>query len=170
MLCSFLLDKGTKSYYTKYDFVLRRKNMNSLKQLNQLNLLTSEINGVFHETSVRLGLSDSASIILYTLCTNEGSCQLSDIVKLSGVSKQTINSALRKLEKEEFVVLTPMDQRRKRVSLTEKGAQLAQQTVAKMIDKEKRMFDSWTEEEMEAYVRLTQRYLNDIRQAFREIV
>lgn len=63
-----------------------------------------------------------------------------------------------------------MDQRRKRVSLTEKGAQLAQQTVAKMIDKEKRMFDSWTEEEMEAYVRLTQRYLNDIRQAFREIV
>ena len=135
----------------------------------RINLLVSEINGVFHDVSIAMGLSDSASIILYTL-SSYGSCLLSDIVRLSGVSKQTINSALRKLEAEGIVTVIPEDHRRKRVSLTPQGKALAENTVEKMIAVENALFDSWPEEDRDAYVRLTQRYLDQIREGFQKII
>lgn len=141
--------------------------MNDLKRLN---LLTSEINGVFHDASARMGLSDSVSIILYTLTTLGGSCQLADLVRMSGTSKQTINSALRKLEQEQLIRLEPTGTRRKLVCLTEGGKALADSTVAHLIVKENEVLATFTAEDREAYLRLTQRYLDGIREKFKEIL
>ena len=141
-----------------------------MKELTRLNLLTSEINGVFHDTSVRLGLSDSVSLILYTLTTLGGQCQLAELVQMSGTSKQTINSALRKLEAEKIVRLELIGARRKLICLTPAGKILANNTVSKLIAKENEVFDAWTEEDREAYLRLTQRYLDGIREKFKEIL
>ena len=68
------------------------------KEMRRYNHLVGEIDGVYHEMSLRLGLSDSAMIVLYTLCDSGGPCPLRDICRRSGLSKQTVNSALRKLE------------------------------------------------------------------------
>ena len=38
------------------------------KDMEKLNYLLSEIDEVYHDASVRLGVSDSAMRILYTLC------------------------------------------------------------------------------------------------------
>lgn len=68
-------------------------------QVKRFNYLMNEIDTAYHEAALKLGLSDSASMILYTICNLGGSCLLSDIYGLSGISRQTLNSALRKLEK-----------------------------------------------------------------------
>lgn len=44
-------------------------------------------------SAVKSGVSDSTSFIFYMLYINNGSCLLNEIYKLSGISKQTINSA-----------------------------------------------------------------------------
>ena len=75
------------------------------EQVKRFNLLTTEIDAAYHEATLKLGLSDSAMIILYTICLFEGACPLGDIVVLSGLPKQTVNSALRKLEGEDVVYL-----------------------------------------------------------------
>lgn len=133
------------------------------------NRLISEIDEVYHEIAVKQGFSDSAMSILYELSENEGSCRLTDLIRQSGVNKQTINSALRKLEKDEIVYLEPAGGKSKRVCLTEKGFVTVHETVEKVKDVEKKIYASWSREEWELYVKLTERYLNQLREEMKEI-
>lgn len=138
-------------------------------QMERFNFLLTEIDAVYHEAALKLGLSDSAMLILYTVCSREGACPLNDITRTSGVSKQTINSALRKLEAEEIVCLETMGARRKRVCLTEKGKRLAERTVFRLIEAENEILGSWSEDEQMIYMELTQRYLNLFKEKIKEM-
>lgn len=126
-------------------------------QMKRFNLLMSEIDAAYHDAALKLGMSDSAMLVLYTICSCDGECLLSDIT--SGASKQTINSALRKLEAEGIVYLEAFEGRKKKVYLTEKGRRFAEDTVLRVIEVENEIFASWSAEEKSVYIDLTQRYL-----------
>lgn len=136
-------------------------------QMQRFNLLMSEIDTAYHDAALRLGMSDSAMLVLYTLCSCGGECMLGDIT--SGASKQTINSALRKLESEKIVYLEVFEGRKKKVYLTEKGRRLAKDTVLRIIEAENEIFASWSEEEKSLYIGLTQRYLADFKEKIKEL-
>lgn len=138
-------------------------------ELKRFNYLANEIDAVYHEAALKLGLSDSAMLILYTICNNGAECLLSDITKLSGISKQTINSALRKLESEELVYLEIFSGKKKRICLTEKGKLLVENTVLQIIKIENDIFDSWTKEERRSYIALTERYLSSLKNKIKEL-
>lgn len=138
-------------------------------QMKRLNLLTSEIDAVYHEATLKLGLTDSAMIVLYTMCMFDGDCPLSQIIELSGLSKQTINSALRKLEKEGTLYLEADGNRKKRVCLTEKGRTLAQGTAQRLMKMENEVFAAWSVEDQEMYIRLTHRFLTELREKAKEL-
>ena len=78
----------------------------SSASLKRLNHLQCEMSVVYHEMSLSVGQSDSVIQILYTICDSGGeSCLLHDICNLTGLPKQTINSAIRKLEQEHILYL-----------------------------------------------------------------
>lgn len=139
-------------------------NIHASKELRRYNYLVNEIDASYHELSLTLGLSDSAMIVLYAICDNEGSCLLRDICRNSGISKQTINSALRKLESEGIIYLESVGTRNKKVCLTEQGKHLADRTAGKIIEIENEIFASWEKEDMEKYLELTGRYLHDFQE------
>ena len=139
---------------------------NEWKKFNQL---TCEIEGIYHEASWKLGLSDSAQRILYAICNLGDPCFLSDVIRFSGISKQTINSALRKLEGEEILTVTATGGRKKQISLTEKGRTLARETVMQIIRIEDEIYSGWTEEERRLYLELTQRYFEAFREKIRDL-
>ncbi len=128
------------------------------KEMRRMNHLLGEINGTYHEAAVRLGLSDSAMTVLYTLCGEGGACPLQKIVRQSGASKQTINSAIRRLEGEGTVRLEPGEGRGKNVRLTEQGWALARRTAVPLIELEDEIYASWTKEELWMYLELTERF------------
>lgn len=132
------------------------------EEMRRFNYLVSEIDSLYHEAALKLGLSDSALAVLYTIC-NEGSCGISDVCRLTGVPKQTVNSALRKLENDGIVKLEALDGKQKRIALTAKGSRLTKKTAALIVEAENRVFGSWTENERSEYLRLTERYLEDFR-------
>ncbi len=136
-------------------------------QMKHFNLLLSEINAAYHDAALRLGLSDSAMLILYTICWCDGECLLSDIT--SGASKQTINSALRKLEADNIVCLEAFEGRKKKVRLTEEGNQFVKDTVFRLIEVENAIFNIWSDEEKNTYIELTRRYLTDFRERIKEL-
>lgn len=82
---------------------------------------------------------------------------------LTGLPKQTINSAIRKLEQEHILYLESTGSRNKRVILTEKGKQLAAKTAGKVIAAENRIFEEWGSEEAEKFLALNERYLKCLR-------
>lgn len=141
-----------------------------MNHLKRLNLLISEINSVFHNAAQSMGLSDSAMHILYTICSLGDPCPLADIVRLTGISKQTINSSLRKLENENILFLRSDGSRRKLVCLTDSGKKLAANTAGQMIRLENQIFASWSETDRTAYISLTERYLTDLKQKTKELL
>ncbi len=136
-------------------------------QMRKFDLLVSGIDMAYHDAALKLGLSDSAMLILYTVFINGGECLLSDIT--SGVSKQTINSALRKLEADQVIRSELFKGRKKKVYLTEKGKQFATDTVLRVIEIENEIFGQWSEEERTVYMDLTRRYLADFREKIKEL-
>lgn len=145
--------------------------MESIKQSEprRYNCLLAEIDEVYHEVAIRQGFSDSAMAILYALSDNDGQCRLPELIKSAGLNKQTANSALRKLEQENIVYLEPAGGKSKRVCLTEKGLATVHETVERVLDVEKKIYSSWSQEEWELYVQLTERYLNQLREEMKEI-
>lgn len=141
----------------------------SSKDMKRFNHLLGEIEGVYHHISYKLGLSDSAMTILYTICDNGDSCPLQDICHRSGLSKQTINSALRKLEAEGIVYLEVMGVKNKNVCLTEKGIHLAKGTAIRVLQAENEILASWQREDVKMYLELTERFLLALREKAKEL-
>ena len=137
------------------------------KELRRYNYLLSETDAAYHEASMKTGLSDSVSMILYTLYENGGECLIKDVRNCSGMSKQTAGSAVKKLENDGIVSLVA-EGRTKRITLTEKGKTLADNTVKKIIEAENDVFSSWKKEDVETYFRLTAKYLEDFKKKITE--
>lgn len=134
--------------------------------LKRLNYLLGEIDGAYHEVARKLGVSDSVSKILYSICdTDSGErCPLHEICRQIGLSKQTVNSALRGLEREGLVYLRAVDGKAKEVCLTEAGKVFAEKTARQVIQMENDILEDWTTEELEFYLKLTERYLAQLAQ------
>lgn len=138
--------------------------------LKRFNHLLNETDRVYHEMALKLGLSDSSMIILYTICERgEYSCLLRNLCTRSGLSKQTINSALRRMEAEGILYLEKAGAKSKNVVLTESGRALAGRTALRVIQAEDEVLASWPREEVEKYLQLTEQYLNAFREKCREL-
>lgn len=133
------------------------------KEIKRFNYLFGETEAVYHDISLKSGLSDSAMKILYTVCDNGGSCLLQDICRSSALSKQTVNSAIRKLERDGILYLESVGAKVKNVCLTDSGKKLADRTAFLLIKMENDIFDSWSKEEVENYLKLTEQFLIDLR-------
>ena len=134
-----------------------------LNEINRINYLTTEMESLYHRSSLKLGITDSVSIVLYSIHDAGNECLLSDIYKNSGISKQTVNSAIRSLEADGILYLEQYDVRAKKVLLTDKGIEYAQRTVARLHQAEMDAFDAWSEEEIGSYIRLMEKYVDCFR-------
>ena len=137
---------------------------NFFRQIHTLNYLTAELDGLYHQASVQVGLADSAMRILYAIYDNGDGCLLQTICRQSGIRKQTVNSAIRKLEEEEILYLVRFQGKSKKVMLTEKGKAFIERTAARIYQAETRAFAAWTEAEVEEYLRLTEKFAETFRE------
>ncbi len=130
---------------------------------SQYTYLAGEINALYHEAAVKMGVSDSIQNILYVICEKGSRCLQSEISKLTGISRQTINSAIRKLEKDGIVYLEPGKGRNTVVCLTEKGEAYATEKIQPLFEVENKIWTEWTAEEQQAYLLLTQKYRDALK-------
>jgi len=128
--------------------------------MHQINYLTSEMEALYHQASLKLGISDSVSIVLYTIYNAGEICLLSDVYKKSGISKQTVNSAIRGLEADDILFLEKHTGRTKKIVLTEKGKDYVNKTVAKLYRAEVQAFESWSTEEINTCIYLMGKYVD----------
>lgn len=129
------------------------------KDLKRYNYLFGETGAAYHEIYLKLGMSDSAISILYAVLENGASRPLQQVCHYTGLSKQTINSALRKLEAEGIIYLEMAGPKNKNVCLTEAGKILAEKTAGKVLAIENEIFASWPQEDVDKYLELTEAYL-----------
>ncbi len=129
------------------------------------NQLYKEENDLYHDLTIRLGLSDSAFSILYTICYLGGGCTQKEVCSCAFLSKQTVNSSVRKLEEQEILYLEKGQRRDTHLYLTEKGKALAEEKIKPVIDMELAAFSSLGEDSL-TLVRLNAQYLSALRREF----
>ena len=81
------------------------KNIGAEKQLSEYNHVYKENTAIYRDLSIRLGLNESTFWILYTLRIEEPPVTQSDMCAILAYPKQTVNSALKKLEQEGLLTL-----------------------------------------------------------------
>lgn len=139
-------------------------------KLRRLNYIISEMNGIYHKAAYKFGLSDSTLMILYSICIHGTSCMLIDIYKSSGVCRQTINSSIRKLERENIIYLESIGGKKKKVYLTDKGKKLSERTSILLIEAENRILESWTESDVDLYLKLNEKYSKSLEEQLEHIL
>lgn len=139
-------------------------------KVRQINNIINETESVYHQASLSLGLSDSESMILYAIYEDTNICLLSDVYKKTGICKQTVNSALRKLEKRELLFLENYNGKLKKIVLTNSGEIFVEKTVAKIYQAEINVFNDWSKEEIENYIYLLEKYKNTLQKKVNLII
>ncbi len=134
------------------------KKNNARKKLWEYNTIFKENDEIYRYAAKELGIPDCTLWILYALRADEKVTQ-KDICGALYYPKQTVNSALKRLESDGCIVLSEMEDRRsKLISLTPKGAELAEKTADIIIEAELAALSGLTEEEQETFVGLFRKY------------
>ncbi len=137
--------------------------------MHQVNCLASDLDSLYHQAALKLGLPDSVMMVLYLLYEKDGSCPLNEIRRETNIRKQTLNSAIRKLESEDIVYLKQTSGREKTVCLTEKGNDYTSCTIARLYNAECSTFQGWTEAEIRQYLYLMDKYNRDFHEQIKKM-
>lgn len=137
--------------------------------IHKINYLMQETDAIYHQAALKLKISDSVSNVLYAIYDIGPGCLLSDVYKSSGISRQTVNSAIRGLEAADILYLEPYHGRSKKIVLTEKGERYLQETAAKLFAAEIAAFNNWTEEEISTHLHLIEKYTECFRREIEKL-
>ena len=140
------------------------------EELRELNRLYKELDDIYHNIALKLNLSDSAFIIFYTLCEVGEGCSQKDICNQAAISKKTINSAIQKLEQEDYICMRHGKGRQMQIYLTEKGQKMLQEKIYPVMQIENKVFQKMEETEARELLRLFQKYVLQLQAEARELL
>lgn len=142
------------------------------REYDRINQLFKQYNHIYHKLAVNSSVSDSVFDIYYALLWKKEPCTPTDITDFSGISKQTIHSALKKLEAEGDITIeaSPQNKKNRLVRLTEKGLQKATATVQPVMDAEYHSFAALSREERDALIRIQTKQLTAFRSEAEKII
>ena len=133
------------------------------EDLKENNRLYREMHGLYHELCVKIGLSDSAFLILYSIVETKGKCSQKEIADRCCISRKTINSSVKNLEAKEYIMLEKRKGRDKYIVLTERGEKLIKEKIIPIMEMEERTFLEMGEEERKEMLRLNEKYVEVFR-------
>ena len=129
------------------------------KKMLELNEIMKETDDLYRNLAKKFKMSDCMIWILYILREDDRSVTQSDICNMMYMPKQTVNSSLKKMESEGYIELLNInDKRSKQVCLTEKGVDLANNTVDIIISKENNALSKMYKEEQALFINLFKKY------------
>lgn len=133
-------------------------------RLQEYNSIMKENDNIYRVLAKRMGLSECGFWILYMLRTDYTEPVQSEICNCLYGPKQTVNSALKKMEAEGIIELIPgTDRRSKKILLTEQGTKLCENTVDRVIGIELQALNHLTEKEQEQFMTLFRKYTDSLK-------
>ena len=116
--------------------------------LTEFNRLSREITEVYHNIGTKLGISNSTFVILYALVELGDGCRQTDIAKAYFISKQTINSSVKKLEKEGYIELKSSKGHDQLIFITPKGKQLTEEKIYPIFEIENSVINEFSKDRL----------------------
>ncbi len=129
--------------------------------VNSFDRLYRKTDQLYYEMARDCGIPESAYWLMYAIFSRGGSMPVRDISETCGYTKQTVNSALRKLEEKGLVETSFCEGSRKakQVTFTELGHELSQEQIVPANIAERRAFQALTPTEQADMLRLIDKYV-----------
>ena len=144
--------------------------MNTSNYLAKYNDLMKENENIYRDLAKNFQLSECRLWILYVLRTEAKALSQSDICACLYQPKQSINSALKKLESEGYIILSPgNDRRSKQIMLTPAGIHLCEKTVDQIIETECNALSDLSDEGVELFLSLFHKYTELLKKHMQKI-
>lgn len=138
------------------------------KYLKEFNRFYRELDQIYHELAVRLGLSDSAFVILYAIMELGEGCLQKDIAAWCSLSRQTVNSSIQNLKVQGCLFLDSGKGREKEIFLTEEGKRLVKEKIFPVMEMEQSVFEEMSPQECREMLKLMGKYVGKLRKKAEE--
>ena len=134
------------------------------EQITQFNRMFKSYDDIYRQAAHRFRLPELSLWILYVL-REIPDCTQKDLTDILLYSKQSVQSALRRLQDEELVVLRtdPADRRSKRIQITQKGEKISRDTADRIVQAEKTAFGQLSSDEREQLLCLFEKLSSAVR-------
>lgn len=135
----------------------------------KFNSVYRELNDLYHDIALKLGISDSAFTIFYAMFRIGDGCLQRDICKLSYTNKQTINSTIQRLKEDGYLYLKQGKGRDKHIYLTDRGMNFMMEKVGPMVTAEDEAFLMLSIEEQKQFYSVFSKYVASFHQKVEEL-
>lgn len=139
--------------------------MNTLSYLKTYNKIYKEMDIVYHNYAKSCGLSDMAYWILYSIAESDEYFTQRDFCNDWFFAPQTVNSALKDLEKKDIIFLesVPGNKKNKLIKPTENGKKIIESVIIPLIETECESFEALSKEECELLLSTTKKYISVLK-------
>ena len=127
---------------------------------------------VYYKLASHFGMTETMFDILYFVRENDGGYTQAQLCESLHLRKQTVNSALKKLEKDGVICLSQDsgNKKSKTIHFTEKGKELAQSTVDPIFELEQRAFKRLTSQERENVLYYGYRHIDILEDEMKKLL
>ncbi len=144
--------------------------MKSNEYLKEYNITYYQTDNIYRLINKKLNIPFSYYQILYLLRSNTCLPYGKDIVKITGEPKQTINSAIKKLERDELIILSIDDNKKnKKIVLTKKGEEYCKKTIDLIIKAEINALTSINETDLKVFLDIGEKLKIETQKEFEKI-
>lgn len=138
--------------------------------LKRYNIGFYQTENIYRLINKKLNIPYSYYQILYLLRSETCLPYGQKIVEVSGEPKQTINSALKKLEKDGIITLTKEENSKsKKILLTDKGKKYCEETIDKIIEAEINALNALQREKLDIFLDINDSFKHEIKKEFDKI-
>lgn len=129
--------------------------------ISEFNQCYKEINKLYHDYAKSNGLSDSVLWMLYFLYENQEGYTQRQLSSEWGYAPQTVNSALKGMERKGLIelILLPGSRKNKRVILTEAGRNMAREIIAPLMKAEQNALCALSDQERIELLSLEEKHI-----------
>lgn len=148
--------KNTSRAYDKFYTILNRND--------------KEVDDLYRSYCLKRGISNVALWIYYAVYTADEPMTQADLCECWFLSRQTINSSLKTLEKTGEIILMPIpnNQKSKFVAFTELGMERAMQIMEPLLEAENKMLAEFSENELATLLALQNKRRDYLRKYLEE--
>lgn len=137
-----------------------------------LNQSNKKMNIIYHNYAKTVGLSDAAFWLLYSLLEHGCPCTQKYLHEAWYYPPQTINSALKSLEKRTIIRLELISgsRKNKRIVLTPKGEMLVKEKIIPLVCAEERSFERLDKQQRNSLLEITQKHVSLLEEEINKIL
>lgn len=134
------------------------------EKVQQLNGMLCEMDSIYQTLLSAKNISDGEFVVLNAILSLGEGCLQKDIAENSYMSKKTINSTIKKLEKEGFIKLKAGKYPNMHIYLTKRGLDHIKNNIIPIVDVENRVLNSMPEMDFDRLVCGYSKYITSFKE------